>query len=324
MAQEEDTLIGPSESDIDQAKEFQKDLDVENNDLLKPSKSEKAALINDSVYLYLKEIGKIPTINAEKEIEIAREIRSDDEEISDRAQRALVQANLRLVVSIAKRYARNSNQLLDLIQEGNLGLMKAAAKFDYRKGYRFSTFATWWIRQAISRSIADKSRTIRIPVHMIEIAGKLNKVKLELRQVLNRDAKPEEIAKEMDISMQKLEEIENLQIKTVSMSTKLKGEEGVDISDFIASNNAFKSPDEHTNSTLLRGELKTIIEELTELEQNILFLKYGIAADRSYELEELSEILEIPKAQVKKYEARALRKLKLYAKDIKDLKEFLN
>lgn len=324
MAREEDLLVGPSESDIDEVKEFQKDLDTDAPELTKQSKSEKAALINDSVYLYLKEIGKIPTISAEREIEIAREIRSEDNEISDKAQRALVQANLRLVVSIAKRYARNSNQLLDLIQEGNLGLIKAAAKFDFRKGYRFSTFATWWIRQAISRSIADKSRTIRIPVHMIEMASKLNKVKLELRQALNRDPKPEEIAQELDISMDKLEEIENLQIKTVSMSTKLKGEEGVDISDFIASNNAFKSPDEHTSSTLLRGELKNIIEELTEIEQNILFLKYGIAADRTYDNNELADILEIPKAQVKKFEARALRKLKLFAKDIKDLKEFLN
>jgi RNA polymerase primary sigma factor len=323
MAEDEDLLIGPSEADIDETREFQRDLDVDEEVIFKQPK-ESSPLVNDSVYLYLKEIGKIPTINADQEIETARDIQSDDKKISDKAQRALVRANLRLVVSIAKRYARNSNQLLDLIQEGNLGLMKAAAKFDYKKGYRFSTFATWWIRQSISRSIADKSRTIRIPVHMIEYASKLNKSKIALRQALNRDPKPAEIASHMNISLEKLDEIENLHVKTVSMSTKIKGEEGVDISDFIASNNAFASPDDHTSATLLRKELKTIIEELNELEQNVLFLKYGIATDKEYTHEELAEILEIPKAQVKKLEARALRKLKLYAKDIKDLKEFLN
>jgi RNA polymerase primary sigma factor len=315
MAEDEDLLIGPSEADIDETREFQRDLDVDEEVIFKQPK-ESSPLVNDSVYLYLREIGKIPTITADQEIETARGIQSEDKKTSDKAQRALVRANLRLVVSIAKRYARNSNQLLDLIQEGNLGLMKAASKFDYKKGYRFSTFATWWIRQSISRSIADKSRTIRIPVHMIEYASKLNKSKVALRQALNRDPKPDEIARHMNISLEKLDEIENLQVKTVSMSTKVKGEEGVDISDFIASNNAFASPDDHTSATLLRKELKTIIEELNELEQNVLFLKYTH--------EELAEILEIPKAQVKKLEARALRKLKLYAKDIKDLKEFLN
>jgi len=321
--EEEDLLVGPSDADIDETREFQKDLEVDEEFIFKQTK-ETSPLVNDSVYLYLREIGKIPTITADREIEIARDIQSEEKALSDKAQRSLVRANLRLVVSIAKRYARNSNQLLDLIQEGNLGLMKASSKFDYKKGYRFSTFATWWIRQAISRSIADKSRTIRIPVHMIEYASKLNKSKTALRQALNRDPKPEEIAQHMDISLEKLEEIENLQIKTVSMSTKVKGEDGVDISDFIASNNAFIAPDDHASSTLLMKELKSIIEELSEQEQNILFLKYGVATDREYTSDELSEILEIPKAQIKKLEAKALRKLKFYAKDIEDLKEFLN
>ena len=164
--EDEDLLIGPSEADIDETREFQRELDPDEDLIFKQAK-ESSPLVNDSVYLYLREIGKISTISADKEIEIARDIPSEDKAASDKAQRTLVRANLRLVVSIAKRYARNSNQLLDLIQEGNLGLMKAASKFDYKKGYRFSTFATWWIRQAISRSIADKSRTIRIPVHMI-------------------------------------------------------------------------------------------------------------------------------------------------------------
>jgi RNA polymerase primary sigma factor len=202
--------------------------------------------------------------------------------------------------------------------------MKAAGKFDYKKGYRFSTFATWWIRQAISRSIADKSRTIRIPVHMIEYASKLNKAKLALRQQLNRQPTQYEVADYMDITMEKLEEIENLHLKTISMSTKIKGDDGVDISDFIASNNAFKAPDQYASNASLRAELKTIIEELSETEQNILFLKYGLKEERTYSNEELSEILDLPKAQVKKLEAKALRKLRFYAKDIKDLRDFLN
>ncbi len=227
-------------------------------------KKKDKKLSEDSVYLYLREIGKIPTLNNEEEINITRAIRKGGV-IGEKSKRKLVQANLRLVVSIAKRYASNNIQLLDLIQEGNMGLMRAADKFDPSRGYKFSTFATWWIRQAISRSIADKSRTIRIPVHMIEHASKLRKVVSDMTNKLGRAPTDEELMAVLEISREKLSEIQNLHMKTISISTKVgDSDDSVTIADFIESQGTWDSPDRYATAMLLRNELKNIINDLSD------------------------------------------------------------
>jgi RNA polymerase primary sigma factor len=293
----------------------------------KPKKGRDKTLSEDSVFLYLREIGKIKTLNNEQEIIITRTIQEGGIE-GEKAKRRLVQANLRLVVSIAKRYASSSIQLLDLVQEGNLGLMRAADKFDPSKGYKFSTFATWWIRQAISRSIADKSRTIRIPVHMIENASKLRKVVSEMTQKLGRIPTEEEIMMVLDISREKLHEIQNLHMKTISISNTVGSDEegGSTIADFIESEGTYHTPDQYTTAKLLRAQLKDFINELSKDEQAILILRYGLLEDENqkmYSFEELAEILDMPKDKVKKLEAKALRKLKGHLIEDKDLKEYI-
>jgi RNA polymerase primary sigma factor len=273
----------------------------------------KEKVSDDSVYMYLREIGKIPTLKSDEEIIVTRTIQAggNDGEI---AKRKLVQANLRLVVSIAKRYSSNSIQLLDLIQEGNMGLMRAADKFDPGRGYKFSTFATWWIRQAISRSIADKSRTIRIPVHMIENASKLRKIVNDMTQKLGRTPTEEEISHVMNISVEKLHEIQNLHMKTISASTRVGDDDGSStIADFMENTSNYGNPDHYATAKLLRSELKNIINDLSDDEQKVLILRYGLLEEehqKMYSIEELSEILDMPKDKVKKLEAKALRKLK--------------
>ncbi len=243
----------------------------------KSSSTEKVS--DDSVYMYLREIGKIPTLKSDEEIVVTRTIQAGGPG-SEVAKRKLVQANLRLVVSIAKRYSSNSIQLLDLIQEGNMGLMRAADKFDPGRGYKFSTFATWWIRQAISRSIADKSRTIRIPVHMIENASKLRKISNDMTQKLGRVPTEEEISHVMGISVEKLHEIQNLHMKTISASTRVGDDDGSStIADFMEATSNYGNPDHYATAKLLRAELKNIINDLSEDEQKVLILRYGLLED---------------------------------------------
>ncbi len=275
------------------------------------SRADKAQ-INDGVYLYLKEIGKIPPLAVGEELVLARIIEQGGQE-AERAKRKLVSANLKLVISVAKRYAQDSWNLLDLIQEGNLGLIKAAEKFDRIKGYKFSTCATWWIRQSISRSIAEKSRSIRIPAHMIEQASRLRKIKFDLSQGLGRAPSEQELAEALDIDIERLREIESLHMQTVSMSTRVGKENDADLSEFIESGETFAAPDAAVISKMLKDQLKKTIEFLSEEEQNVLILRYGLIeseGERMYTLEEVSEILDMPKANVKKTEAKALRKLK--------------
>lgn len=296
------------------------------NKLVLGGKKKDKKLSEDSVYLYLREIGKIPTLNNEEEIHITRAIRKGGSD-GEKSKRKLVQANLRLVVSIAKRYASNNIQLLDLIQEGNMGLMRAADKFDPSRGYKFSTFATWWIRQAISRSIADKSRTIRIPVHMIEHASKLRKVITDMTNKLGRAPTDEELMAVLEISREKLSEIQNLHMKTISISTKVgDSDDSVTIADFIESQGTWDSPDRYATAMLLRSELKNIINDLSDEEQSVLILRYGLLEDENqkmYSFEELALMLEIPKEKVKKLEAKALRKLKSHLLEKGEIGEYL-
>lgn len=324
----------PSQEDLKEAADLEeevKDSLDEDSSQDSPSPKKKAKedkQSDDSVYLYLKEIGRIKTLNPVEEIEITRIIAKGGEE-GEKAKRHLVQANLRLVVSIAKRYASSSILLLDLIQEGNMGLMKAADKFDSSRGYKFSTFATWWIRQAISRSIADKSRTIRIPVHMVEYASKLRKVKAELGHRLGRTPTREELALAMDIDIEKLQEIESLHMKTISMSTQVGNDDddSVSLADFVECTGTFDAPEEYATSILLKKELKNIIKDLSDEEQQVLLLRYGLIDSpdqKMYSIEELAVILGMPKDKVKKLEAKALRKLKAQVIGNDDLKHFLN
>ncbi len=298
----------PSEAELISAVELEREIVEEESKEV----SEEKTLINDGVYLYLKEISKIPQLAPGEELLLAREIEKGGIE-AERAKRKLVQSNLRLVISVAKRYTQDSWNLLDLIQEGNLGLIKAAEKFNRIKGYKFSTCATWWIRQSISRSIAEKSRSIRIPAHMIEQSSRLRKIRVELVQVLGRTPTELELARALDVDLEKLREIENLQMQTVSMSMRVGKDQDSDLGEFIESNESFASPDAALVSKMLKAQLKETIGFLAEDEQNVLILRYGLIeaeGERMYTLDEVSEILDIPKANIKKIEAKALRKLK--------------
>lgn len=279
--------------------------------------------VDDSVRLYLREIGKVPLLDPRKELELAQTIRKGGLG-GERAKRMLVQSNLRLVVSVAKKYSSATCSLLDLVQEGNLGLIKAAEKFDYTKGYKFSTFATWWIRQAISRSIADKSRNIRIPVHMIENLSRLRKVKRQLTHELQRDPNEEELTSALQIDLEKLKELEELNVKTISMSAGV-GDEGSEIGDFIECTGTFEKPEQFAISSLLKNELRSVINNLSKEEQAVLCLRYGLLEEESekiYTLDEVGNILGLKKDKVKKIEAKALRKLRDPEKH-GNLKEFL-
>ncbi len=310
-----------SEKEMQEAEALEKEATKKAKAKAKTLRSTKGS--DDSVKVYLKEIGKIPLLEAKEELDLAKAIQKGGIK-GERAKRKLVQSNLRLVVSIAKKYSSNTCALLDMIQEGNFGLMRAADKFDYSKGFKFSTFATWWIRQAISRSIADKSRNIRIPVHMIENISRLRKVKRYLTHELKRDPTREEVAKVMNIDMEKLQEVEDLNVKTVSMSAQV-GDEGSTLGDFLECPGVFDAPDQFTTSKLLKTELKNIITSLSEEEQGVLCLRYGLIEDddeKMYTLDEVSDLLNIRKDKVKKLEAKALRKLRAAAREGK-LKEYL-
>ncbi|MDD6154275.1 MAG: RNA polymerase sigma factor RpoD [Eubacteriales bacterium] len=265
----------------------------------------KGIAVDDPVRMYLKEIGKVPLLTAEEEIELAKRMEAGDEE----AKQRLCEANLRLVVSIAKRYVGRGMLFLDLIQEGNLGLIKAVDKFDYTRGYKFSTYATWWIRQAITRSIADQARTIRIPVHMVETINKLIRVSRTLLQKYGRDPTPEEISKEMGISVEKVREIQKIAQEPVSLETPIGEEEDSHLGDFIPDED-IQAPAEAAASSMLKEQVYEVIGTLTEREQRVLRLRFGLDDGRPRTLEEVGKEFNVTRERIRQIEAKAIRKLK--------------
>jgi RNA polymerase primary sigma factor len=273
--------------------------------------------INDPVRMYLKEIGRVPLLSAEDEVDLAKRIEKGDEE----AKRRLAEANLRLVVSIAKRYVGRGMLFLDLIQEGNMGLIKAVEKFDHTKGYKFSTYATWWIRQAITRAIADQARTIRIPVHMVETINKLIRVSRQLLQELGREPSPEEIAKEMDLSTEKVREIMKIAQEPVSLETPIGEEDDSHLGDFIEDQEAL-APADAAAYELLKEQLEDVLDTLTEREENVLRLRFGLDDGRTRTLEEVGKVFGVTRERIRQIEAKALRKLRHPSRS-KRLKDFL-
>jgi len=276
-----------------------------------------ADISNDSVRMYLREIGRVPLLTSEEEIELAKRAEKGDKEAKDR----LAEANLRLVVSIAKKFVGRGLSLLDLIQEGNFGLMKAVDKFDYRKGFKFSTYATWWIRQAIARAIADQARTIRIPVHMVETINKLTRVRRQLSQELQRDPTPEEIAAEMNMDVDKVRHILKISQGTISLETKVGEEEDSTISDFLPDDKTL-APDEAATRQLLREQLKEVIKGLYPREQKILKMRFGLDDGKSHTLEEVGKEFGVTRERIRQIEAKALLKLRRN-RESKRLKEYL-
>ncbi|MGI6189318.1 MAG: RNA polymerase sigma factor RpoD [Caldicoprobacteraceae bacterium] len=274
--------------------------------------------IDDPVRMYLKEIGKVPLLTAEEEIELAKRMEQGDEN----AKRKLAEANLRLVVSIAKRYVGRGMLFLDLIQEGNLGLIKAVEKFDYRKGYKFSTYATWWIRQAITRAIADQARTIRIPVHMVETINKLIRVSRQLLQEYGREPQPEEIAREMGISEEKVREIMKIAQEPISLETPIGEEEDSHLGDFIPDEDA-PAPAEAAAFNLLKEQLMEVLDTLTPREEKVLRLRFGLDDGRARTLEEVGREFNVTRERIRQIEAKALRKLRHPSRS-KKLKDFLD
>lgn len=278
------------------------------------------AKITDPVKMYLKEIGRVELLSPDDEPEIARRIQEGDEE----AKRILISANLRLVVSIAKKYVGRGMLFLDLIQEGNMGLVKAVEKFDYTKGFKFSTYATWWIRQAITRAIADQARTIRIPVHMVETINKLTRVQRQLVQDLGRDPSAEEIAEKMDgnITPEKVREIQKIALDPVSLETPIGEEDDSHLGDFIEDKDAL-SPDEYANNQLLKDEINIVLQGLTEREEKVLRLRFGLYDGRTRTLEEVGKEFNVTRERIRQIEAKALRKLKHPTRS-KRLKDFVD
>ena len=289
------------------------EIDIEKIDLSVPD----GIGLDDPVRMYLKEIGKVPLLSADEEIEYAKRMEEGDEE----AKKRLAEANLRLVVSIAKRYVGRGMQFLDLIQEGNLGLIKAVEKYDYRKGFKFSTYATWWIRQAITRAIADQARTIRIPVHMVETINKLVRVQRQLLQELGREPSPEEIADNMDIPVERVREIQKISQEPVSLETPIGEEEDSHLGDFIQ-DESIPTPVEATNQTLLHEQLDDVVSTLTEREQRVIKLRFGWDDGRPRTLEEVGKEFNVTRERIRQIEAKALRKLR-HPNRSRKLKDFL-
>ena len=286
---------------IEEDLEGEEEIDMENIDLSVP----EGVGTEDPVRMYLKEIGKVPLLNSEDEIELAKKIELGDEE----AKQKLTEANLRLVVSIAKRYVGRGMQFLDLIQEGNLGLIKAVEKFDYRKGYKFSTYATWWIRQAITRAIADQARTIRIPVHMVETINRLVRVSRQLLQELGREPLPEEIAKRVDMPVDRVREIMKVSQEPVSLETPIGEEEDSHLGDFIQDDQVAVPADAATFA-MLHEQLMEVLDTLTEREQKVLRLRFGLDDGRPRTLEEVGREFKVTRERIRQIEAKALRKLR--------------
>ena len=293
--------VDDTDVDIDDMISGEDEVDMEHIDLSVP----EGVSIEDPVRMYLKEIGKVPLLNAEREIELAKRMEEGDEE----AKKELAEANLRLVVSIAKRYVGRGMLFLDLIQEGNLGLIKAVEKFDYHKGYKFSTYATWWIRQAITRAIADQARTIRIPVHMVETINKLIRESRQLLQELGREPLPEEIAKELDMPVERVREILKISQEPVSLETPIGEEEDSHLGDFIQDDNV-PVPAEAAAQTLLKEQLDEVLDTLTEREQKVLRLRFGMNDGRARTLEEVGKEFDVTRERIRQIEAKALRKLR--------------
>lgn len=277
--------------------------------------------IEDPIKMYLKEIGKIPLLNVDEEMNLAKKICDQNENVRKEARKKMAESNLRLVVSIAKRYMGRGMQLLDLIQEGNLGLLRAVEKFDYQKGFKFSTYATWWIRQAITRSIADQARTIRIPVHMVETINRLIKVQRKLVQELGREPKPIEVAKVMGIPVAKVREIMSFALEPVSMETPIGDEDDSHLGDFLQDANA-KVPVNFAMDVLLHDQLMEVIKSLTEREQKVILLRFGLEDGKPRTLEEVGKVFGITRERIRQIEAKALRKLRNPSK-VKRLKDFL-
>ena len=311
-----DVLRITADDDIDEVliTEDEEEIEVENIDLSVPD----GVSIEDPVRMYLKEIGKVPLLTAEEEIELAQRMEEGDED----AKKRLAEANLRLVVSIAKRYVGRGMLFLDLIQEGNLGLIKAVEKFDYRKGYKFSTYATWWIRQAITRAIADQARTIRIPVHMVETINKLIRVSRQLLQELGREPSPEEIAEEMEMPVERVREILKISQEPVSLETPIGEEEDSHLGDFIQDDNV-PVPADAAAFTLLKEQLVEVLGTLTEREQKVLRLRFGLDDGRARTLEEVGKEFSVTRERIRQIEAKALRKLRHPSRSRK-LKDYLD
>ena len=296
--------ISPDTDDADDVEILLTDedeVDMEKIDLSVPD----GISIEDPVRMYLKEIGKVPLLSAEEEIELAKRMAEGDED----AKKRLAEANLRLVVSIAKRYVGRGMLFLDLIQEGNLGLIKAVEKFDYQKGFKFSTYATWWIRQAITRAIADQARTIRIPVHMVETINKLIRVSRQLLQELGREPLPEEIAEELDMPVERVREILKISQEPVSLETPIGEEEDSHLGDFIQDDNV-PVPAEAAAATLLKEQLGEVLDTLTDREQKVLRLRFGMNDGRARTLEEVGKEFDVSRERIRQIEAKALRKLR--------------
>ena len=301
------------DDDLDKIAE-EEEVELDKIDLSVP----EGVSIEDPVRMYLKEIGKVNLLTAEEEIELAKRMEQGDEE----AKKRLAEANLRLVVSIAKRYVGRGMLFLDLIQEGNLGLIKAVEKFDYRKGYKFSTYATWWIRQAITRAIADQARTIRIPVHMVETINKLIRVSRQLLQELGREPTPEEIAKEMEMSVDRVREILKISQEPVSLETPIGEEEDSHLGDFIQDDNV-PVPADAAAFTLLKEQLVEVLSTLTDREQKVLRLRFGLDDGRARTLEEVGKEFNVTRERIRQIEAKALRKLRHPSRSRK-LKDYLD
>jgi len=302
-------VVGDIDAEIEDIQLTEEDLDIS---------IPEGISIDDPVRMYLKEIGKVPLLSADEEIDLARRMEKGDAE----AKRRLAEANLRLVVSIAKRYVGRGMLFLDLIQEGNLGLIKAVEKFDYTKGYKFSTYATWWIRQAITRAIADQARTIRIPVHMVETINKLIRVSRQLLQELGREPAPEEIAKEMGMSVDKVREIMKISQEPVSLETPIGEEEDSHLGDFIPDDDA-PAPAEAAAFTLLKEQLIDVLDTLTAREEKVLRLRFGLDDGRARTLEEVGKEFNVTRERIRQIEAKALRKLRHPSRS-KKLKDYLD
>ncbi len=293
------------------------DINLEGGEIDLEATLPKGIAVDDPVRMYLKEIGKVPLLSAEEEIDLAKLMEQGDEE----AKKRLCEANLRLVVSIAKRYVGRGMLFLDLIQEGNLGLIKAVDKFDWRKGYKFSTYATWWIRQAITRSIADQARTIRIPVHMVETINKLIRISRQLLQEYGREPTPEEIAEEMDISEEKVREILKIAQEPVSLETPIGEEEDSHLGDFIPDDDV-PAPAEAAAFSMLKEQLVEVLDTLTDREQKVLKLRFGLDDGRARTLEEVGRRFDVTRERIRQIEAKALRKLRHPSRS-KKLKDYL-
>ncbi|MBR3338539.1 MAG: RNA polymerase sigma factor RpoD [Lachnospiraceae bacterium] len=314
---DDEVLMMSDDDEVSIEEEEEAEIDVEKIDLSIP----EGVSIEDPVRMYLKEIGKVPLLTAEEEIELSKQMEMGGE-IGKKAQQRLAEANLRLVVSIAKRYVGRGMLFLDLIQEGNLGLIKAVEKYDYRKGFKFSTYATWWIRQAITRAIADQARTIRIPVHMVETINKLIRVSRQLLQELGREPTPEEIADEMNMSVERVREILKISQEPVSLETPIGEEEDSHLGDFIQDDNV-PVPADAAAFTLLKEQLVEVLGTLTEREQKVLRLRFGLDDGRARTLEEVGKEFNVTRERIRQIEAKALRKLRHPSRSRK-LKDYLD